>query len=66
MAEETKERYDLVGAIMDYEDGQLDEAKTIELFQYIVDHDMLHSLQGHYGRAAEQLLKRGLIKPKRL
>jgi hypothetical protein len=55
------DRYDVVGGIMAYEDGGLDEEGTLELFQYLVDTGMAWGLQGHYGRTALALLDEGLI-----
>ncbi len=55
--------FDLVGAIMNFESGQLDDDGVIELFQHLVDTGMAWSLQGSYGRAAKQLLDQGLIRP---
>jgi len=54
--------FDLVGRIMDYESDQLDDEKTIELFQHLVDNRMLSGLQGHYGRTATMMIQAGVIK----
>jgi len=51
----------LVERIVAYEQGELDEQQTIQLFQELVDSGMIMSLQGHYGRFAAQLLEAGLI-----
>lgn len=58
-----KKKYDYVAAIIDYEDGKLDEAGVLELLQYLVDTGLAWNLQGSYGRAAASLLEQGLIKP---
>ena len=51
----------LTERIVEYENGQLDQQQTIQLFQELVDSGMIMKLQGHYGRFAAQLLEEGLI-----
>ncbi len=53
--------YDEVSAIMAYEQGDLDEESTIELFQYLVDNGHAWSLQGHYGRMATAMISAGVV-----
>lgn len=57
---ETKQD-DITGAIMAYEDGQLDQAQTVELFQKLVDSGLAWQLQGSYGRTAVALINAGLV-----
>ena len=52
---------DMVGRIMDYEAGTLDDLGTLELFAHLVHSGMAWSLQGAYGRAAQSLIEGGMI-----
>lgn len=54
-------QYDYVGAIIEYESGELGEDETLELFQHLVDTGQAWTLQGHYGRTAAALLDAGYI-----
>lgn len=56
--------YDVTGAIMSYEDGQLDKQGIIELFQHLVDTGRVWALQGSYGRMASYLIRAGLVHTK--
>ena len=53
---------DITETIVAYEQGNLDDQQTIQLFQELVDSGLITKLQGHYGRLAFQLMEAGLIK----
>lgn len=53
--------YDVTGAIIAYEQDELDRSEVIELFQHLVNTGLAWSLQGHYGRTASALLEAGEI-----
>lgn len=54
---------DMVDRIIAYEEGDLDEEDTLELFQELIDTGLAFRLQGHYGRTAARLLEAGLVRP---
>jgi len=53
--------YDHVGAIMAYEEGELDRDGTVALFQHLVDTGLAWQLQGSYGRTAAAMIEAGLV-----
>ena len=54
-------RYDYVSDIIAYEQGELDDQETIDLFQHLVDTGLAWQLQGHYGRTAKDLIDAGYV-----
>jgi hypothetical protein len=57
-----KAKRGIVDDIMDYEMGELSNAKTIKMFQKMVNDGSAWKLQGSYGRTAMSLLDAGYIK----
>ncbi len=50
---------DLVGQIMDFENGDMSQEETVNLFQGLIDSGTAWTLQGHYGRTARDLILAG-------
>jgi len=42
-----------------YDMGELDEARTSELFQHLIDAEIVWMLQEHYGCVAKSLIQAG-------
>jgi hypothetical protein len=64
MCDPIKPIYDITSNIIAYEEGELDEDQTIELFQHLIDNGMAWTLQGGYGRAAMQMIEDGVCNRK--
>lgn len=54
--------FDEVGAIIAFEQGELNDEGVIELFQHLVNNGHAWSLQGSYGRTARALIEAGYVK----
>jgi hypothetical protein len=52
-----------LGAMIAWEQGELDEVETVQLFQGLVDSGLAWKLQGMYGRQASRLIEAGLVHP---
>ena len=52
---------DQIDQIIAWENGDLDEEGTIELFQNLVNSGLAWQLQGCYGRTAAALIRAGLV-----
>lgn len=48
-----------IDKIIAFEQGDLDEDDTIELFQELIDSGLAWQLQGSYGRMANALIQNG-------
>lgn len=53
--------HDIVGRMMAFENGELDDDKALELFSELVKTGMAWQLQGAYGRTAGDLIARGIL-----
>jgi hypothetical protein len=56
---ETMDKYDVVGGIVAWEQDDLDDDQTVELFQHLIDSGLCWQLQGCYGRLAQALIEAG-------
>jgi len=50
---------DLVGKIIEFEAGEMEEEETVEFFQEMIDTGIVWGLQGAYGRIATELIEAG-------
>lgn len=59
----TQQEYEIdVRDLMKFEDGEMDEQETIDLFQKLIDTGTAWQLQGSYGRTAAALIANGFCK----
>jgi hypothetical protein len=59
----TARTFDVVGAVIAFESGDLDNAETLDLFAHLIATGAAWTLQGSYGRQAAALIEGGLITP---
>jgi hypothetical protein len=59
-ATKTKE-FDVVGAVIDFEGGDMSPNRVIEFFSHLLKTGMAWKLQGSYGRAAQSLIAEGYL-----
>lgn len=52
--------FDMVGFVMAFEGGELDEDEMVAGFQRLIDSGVAWRLQGFYGRTAAALIEAGL------
>lgn len=52
---------DIGSQILAYEDGELTESQTLQLFAKLIRDGICWQLQGHYGRTARRLIDAGII-----
>ena len=52
----------LVGRLVAYESGEMNQDEIIKFFQELVDNGVAWKLQGHYGRMADTLIDSGMVK----
>lgn len=57
------ERVNVIGLMLEYEQGQADEQQTLTLFSVLVSTGTAWRLQGHYGRTAAALIEGGYLSP---
>ncbi len=55
----------MVGKIIAFESGEMDNDEVVEFFQELINNGMAWTLQGSYGRLASQLIDQGLCQPRK-
>jgi len=62
----TKRKHkDLTDKIISWEGGTMSAKEEVKFFQELVDSGLAWQLQGMYGRRAMDLIRAGLVKPKK-
>jgi len=52
---------ELVEKIISYEQGDFSQEETIDFFSELIKSGIIYSLQGHYGRTADNLMNQEYI-----
>jgi hypothetical protein len=60
----TKSSFNQLDSMIAWEQGDLDDEGTVELFQNLLDTGLAWQLQGCYGRMTQRLLDAGYISRK--
>lgn len=61
VSETVKGPLDLTGAIIEFEQGELSQEDTLQLFGHLVATGLAWKLQGTYGRTAARLIEGGYL-----
>lgn len=56
-------RHQELDLIFAYENGDLTEQQTLELFSFLIKNDVLKALQGHYQRTARFYVEQEYLSP---
>jgi hypothetical protein len=51
----------IIGQMVQYEQGELSFEETVELFQALLESGLIYNLQGSYQRTAQSLIDEGYI-----
>jgi hypothetical protein len=51
----------IIGQMVQYEQGELSFEETVELFQALLESGLIYNLQGIYQRTAQSLIEEGYI-----
>jgi hypothetical protein len=51
----------IIGQMVQYEQGELSFEETVELFQALLESGLIYNLQGSYQRTAQSLIEEGYI-----
>jgi hypothetical protein len=54
---------ELTSRIIEFEEGDMDQDRTVDLFQYLINTGIAWHLQGSYGRMAARMIEAGYCSP---